>query len=74
MGTHSVKTTCDHCGGPHRAQFQVPTRVWERLGLGADDFLCAECVHAIAAAQGVTLAWFVNDENYFNDSDWKMNQ
>ena len=62
---------CSNCGGAHEAQFHVPTRVWEFIGCALDDFLCAECVHAKAIKHGVTLAWFVNDENYLNEVNWR---
>jgi len=62
---------CDQCGGPHRAQMHVPEQVWRALKIPDEAFLCAECVHAIAAEHGINLAWFVGDENYLNDPNWK---
>ena len=66
-----MKVACDDCGGPHLAQFHAPERVWAFLGIDSAGFLCAECVNSRALAKGVTLAWFVNDENYLNEPNWK---
>jgi hypothetical protein len=49
----------------------VPEQVWRALKIPDEAFLCAECVHAIAAEHGINLAWFVGDENYLNDPNWK---
>lgn len=62
---------CDGCGRPHLAQFHVREEIWKRLGISADAFLCPDCVHAIGREHGIDLAWFVNDENYFGDPEWR---
>ena len=64
-------STCQGCGVVHLAQFHCPEKIWRFLGLGDDDILCAECTQRRATERGITLGWFINDENYLSDPDWQ---
>lgn len=62
---------CDRCKNTHLAHFDIPDKLWESLGFGVQDYVCAECVNRVAIDRGVQLGWFVNDENYLDDPHWK---